>query len=181
MKKEIECIMREAEEFGFSAVGELDFSTIKLMPEVRDMCAANTCGMYGKNWSCPPGCGDLDECKEEVDKYKYGIIVQTVGDVEDSLDFEGMMEVQEEHNKKFEEFAEILRKKYKSILCLGTGTCTICKECTYPDTPCRFPEKQISSMESYGMLVSEVCKDNKMNYYYGNDKICYTACYLIEF
>lgn len=181
MKREIEDIIREAKSMGFSEVGELDSKTITLKQEVRDMCASNTCGMYGKNWSCPPGSGELDICREELKDYKYGVIVQTVGDIEDSFDFEGMMEVQDKHTKMYEDFAEVLKKKYKKVLCLGTGTCTICKECTYPDNPCRFPDKQISSMESYGMLVSEICKDNNMKYYYGSDKICYTACYLIEF
>ncbi len=37
-----------AEEAGFSAWAPLDVSTIQLKPEVRDMCAANSCGQYGK-------------------------------------------------------------------------------------------------------------------------------------
>ena len=49
-----EQLAKIAEESGFSAWAELDVSTIELKPEVRDMCAANTCGQYGKRWSCPP-------------------------------------------------------------------------------------------------------------------------------
>lgn len=181
MDNEIKVIIEEAKKKGFTVAAPLDCSTIHLKQEVRDMCASNTCGMYGKNWSCPPGCGEIPECEKNVSKYSKGIIVQTVGAIEDSLDFEGMMEVQDKHTKMYEEFSEELRKKYKSVLCLGTGTCTICKTCTYPEEPCRFPDKQISSMESYGILVSEICKDNGVAYYYGSDKISYTACYLIEF
>ena len=44
---------------GFTHVAALDCSTIKLLPDVRQMCASNTCHMYGKNWHCPPGCGTL--------------------------------------------------------------------------------------------------------------------------
>ena len=33
---------------GFSHIAPLKCSTIELLPEVRQMCEANTCGMYGK-------------------------------------------------------------------------------------------------------------------------------------
>ena len=36
---------------GFTHVVPLDISTIQLMPEVRDMCATNSCGAYGQKWS----------------------------------------------------------------------------------------------------------------------------------
>lgn len=42
-------------ECGFTYVEPLDASTIKLLPEVREMCKNGNCGRYGKNWSCPPG------------------------------------------------------------------------------------------------------------------------------
>ena len=46
---------------GFSYAAELDVSTLELRQEVRDMCGANTCGMYGRNLACPPACGTLEE------------------------------------------------------------------------------------------------------------------------
>ena len=79
-------------EQGFSHVVLLDCDTIELKPEVRQMCAADTCHKYDKCWSCPPGCGSLEECEAKVRQYKYGIIVQTVGELEDAFDGEGMME-----------------------------------------------------------------------------------------
>uniref|UniRef100_UPI0040573B31 DUF2284 domain-containing protein n=1 Tax=Acetatifactor sp. TaxID=1872090 RepID=UPI0040573B31 len=53
------------------------------------------------------------------------------------------------------------------------------KQCTYPNSPCRFPEKMISSMEAYGMLVAEVCKANDMKYYYGPNMIAFSSCFLV--
>ena len=49
-------------EQGFSHVVLLDCDTIELKPEVRQMCAADTCHKYDKCWSCPPGCEPA--CKE---------------------------------------------------------------------------------------------------------------------
>ena len=91
-------------EQGFSHVAPLDCDTIELKPEVRQMCASDTCHKYNKCWSCPPGCGTLEECEAKVRRYKYGIIVQTVGELEDALDGEGMMETEARHKEYFVEF-----------------------------------------------------------------------------
>ncbi len=165
---------------GFDVIVPLDCSTIELRPEVRAMCETNKCGIYAKNWSCPPGCGTLEECAERVGKYKFGVIVQTVGQLEDEFDAEGIMETSKKHKESFYEFAKLLREKYPKALPLGAGGCTFCKECTYPDRPCRSPENAVSSMESYGMVVSEVCKKNNVPYYYGKGTQVFVSCYLID-
>jgi predicted metal-binding protein len=167
-----------AEEAGFTAWAKLDPNTIELKSEVRDMCAANSCGMYGKRWSCPPGCGTLEECAEKLKGYTGGILVQTVGDIEDGFDFEAMMEIEAEHRQNFRQMQEALLDAGITALPIGAGCCTVCPQCTYPDAPCRFPEKMNASMEAYGMLVLQICKDNGLTYYYGADKMAYTSCFL---
>lgn len=169
-----------AGEVGFTAWSPLKVDTIELKPEVRDMCAVNSCGMYGKRWSCPPGCGSLEECRERVAGYPHGILVQTVGDVEDGFDVEAMMEIEAEHRRHFMEMYDRLRETGETVLAIGAGCCNVCSKCTYPDEPCRFPDKKVSSMEAYGMLVLEVCKANGLQYYYGSDKMAYTSCFLLK-
>lgn len=75
---------------------------------------------------------------------------------------------------------EALCGETAEILALGAGCCTQCAKCTYPDEPCRFPEKMVSSMEAYGMLVIEICQKNGLTYYYGPDKMAYTGCFLVK-
>lgn len=175
-----EKVVAIAKEAGFTHVGELNCDTIHLLPEVRKMCADNTCGMYGRCWSCPPGCGTLEECESEVRNYKEGILVQTVGELEDSMDFEAMMDTERIHKEHFTEARNRLQEMFPQMLALGSGACNVCKTCAYPDTPCRFPDKAISSMEAYGILVNQVCTDNHMKYYYGPGTIAYTSCFLLE-
>ena len=88
----IEEVKAKALECGFTTVAEMDVDTIELNPAARDACAENKCRSYGKNWSCPPGCGTLDECSEMIHKYKRGLILQTTGEV-DTMDFEEIMEL----------------------------------------------------------------------------------------
>ena len=164
---------------GFTYAIELDVTTLEPNAQVREMCAADKCGAYGKNWTCPPECGTLEECTARIRAYTSGILVQTEGELEDSFDFEGMQELNERHQENFKKAAEALREQYGEVLCLGSGGCRICKKCAHPE-PCRFPEKACSSMEAYGLLVSQVCQANGIPYYYGKDTLTYTACYLFK-
>ncbi len=180
MELDYASLIAAGKEAGFTEVHPLDASTIHLMTEVRDMCAANTCGQYGAKWSCPPGCGTLEECEKKVRAYKRGLIVQTIGYLEDSLDYETMMDAERRHKEAFQKFTDILREKFPGMLPLGAGCCTNCQTCTYPDEPCRFPDKAMSSMEAYGMLVNQVCTDNNVKYNYGPNTMSYTGCFLLE-
>jgi len=165
---------------GFSHVGDLEVSTIKLRTEVRDACATDKCGAYGKRWSCPPGCGTLEECDVRIRKYQRGVILQSTGEMEDAFDAETTVETARLHGERLEAFAEELRKLYPQSMMIGAGACGRCETCTYPDKPCRFPEKISASMEALGMVVSDVCQDNNLPYYYGPNTITYTGCVLID-
>ena len=177
---DMENALRMAEEAGFTHAAPLDPATIELKDEVRAMCASGSCGQYGKRWSCPPGCGELSECAAKIAGYRTGILVQSVGELEDSMDVEAMMETESDHKAHFQDLYADLRKRYPHMLALGAGCCTQCAVCSYPDAPCRFPDRMVSSMEAYGMLVLEVCQKNGMAYYYGPNTIAYTSCFLLE-
>ena len=172
-------LSRLAEAAGFTAWAPLDVATLEVKQEVRDMCAQNTCGMYDKCWSCPPACGSIEENAEKLKKYTGGILVQTSGEIEDGFDFEAMMEIEGDHKKHFTEMYAELRRAGADVLALGAGGCHSCQTCTYPDAPCRFPDKMVSSMEAFGLVVLEVCKANNLQYYYGSDHMAYTSCFLI--
>ncbi len=177
---DIEKLEKMGREQGFSHVAYLDCTTLHPRPEVRDMCAANTCHAYGKYWSCPPGCGTLEECAQRLSGYAHGILVQTVGELEDELDGEAMMEAERLHREHFCTLEHLLRAEYPNMLALGSGGCGRCEACTYPDAPCRFPKEIFSSMEANGLVVSDVCQANHLSYYYGPCTIAYTSCFLLE-
>ena len=167
-------------EHGFSQAGELNVKALVFMPEVRDMCSADLCKMYGKNWKCPPGCGSIEDAAKRAAEYSYGIIVQTIGKMEDDFDYETIQETGDKHKENFAVLAKDIRKKYPDVLPMGAGTCTICETCSYPDAPCRFPNESISSMEAYGLWVSKVCELSNIPYNNGKQTITYTSCYLLK-
>lgn len=175
-------IRQEALDFGFTLAEPISISTIHLREEVREMCAVNKCHAYNTNWGCPPACGTVEECQERVNGYETGLIVQTTGQLEDDFDYETMQETAKNHGKHFVDMLLHLRKEYPEldILPLGTGACMTCKKCTYPDAPCRMPERMSSPMEGYGMVISDVCKDNGILYNHGRGTLTYVACFLFR-
>ncbi|MHC1771655.1 MAG: DUF2284 domain-containing protein [Flexilinea sp.] len=172
--------VKEAIKEGFSQAGQLNVKALVFMPEVRDMCRADRCRSYNKNWRCPPACGSLEDAAKRAAEYSYGIIVQTIGKMEDKFDYETMQAAGDQHKKNFASLVEKLKMRYPDILPMGAGTCTICTVCSYPNAPCRFPEKSISSMEAYGLWVSKVCEFSGIPYNNGNLTITYTSCYLLK-
>jgi len=168
-----------AKECGFTNYAKLDISTLEFMQEVRDMCNAEQCKNYNKSWSCPPACASLEEMRERVKSYTTGILVQTVGEIEDSLDWDGMMAIGTSHKENFGRMKAALDAEQTQALAMGAGMCQICENCTYPDESCRFPDKMEVSMEACGLFVSKVCTDNNLEYNYGAERIAYTSCFLV--
>ena len=169
---------------GFSRTGFFDTAAVRVHKEVRDACAEDKCRSYGKNWSCPPGCGSLEECEMRIRRFPAGLLLQTSGTLEDSFDYESMERIGTEHNDRLRIFLEktglILPDAGRSALLLGSGGCRYCERCTCPDLPCAFPEKMIVSMEACGITVSELCETSNIPYYYGPNILTYTGCMFIK-
>jgi len=179
MTHDIPALIQEALDLGFSQTGELNVAALEFMPEVREMCSADRCHQYGKNWCCPPGCGSLEEAARRAALHTQGVLVQTIGQMEDDFDFEAILEASERHQKNFAALVEKLRVRFPELLPMGAGACSICEECTYPDAPCRFPDRAITSMEAFGLWVSKVCEQSGVPYNNGKQTITYTSCYLL--
>jgi len=180
MKYNTDELVNEAKETGFSQAGELNISALVFMPEVRDMCTVDRCHQFGKNWRCPPGCGSIEEAAERAAQYSYGLLVQTIGKMDDDFDYDTIKATSDKHKKNFSDLVRKLKERYSDILPMGAGTCDLCEKCTYPDAPCRFPDRSISSMEAYGLWVSKVCELSGVPYYNGKATITFTSCYLLK-
>lgn len=166
-----------AKELGFDTVASFDPVILEARNDVREMCNSDKCMIYGKNWGCPPYCGTVEECQQKMRAYSHGVLLQTVGHMSKAIDSRCYRETERRHLEHFYTMADMVKKKYPHALCLGAGGCRVCKKCAFPE-PCRFPEKTMSSMEGYGLFVTQVCRDVGIPYYYGERTITYSACIL---
>ena len=169
--------IERAKTLGFDTAVPLDPQVLEAREDVRAMCAADKCGAYGKNWTCPPAIGTVAECQERMGRYQRGILLQTVGRMQKDIDSKCYRETERRHLENFRTLAEEIRTEYPAALCLGAGGCRVCKVCAYPEA-CRFPDKAVSSMEGYGLFVTQVCRDAGARYHHGEKTITYTACVL---
>lgn len=169
--------LEEAKKLGFDVAVELDAQQLVAREDVRAMCVEDKCGAYNKNWTCPPAIGSVEKCQQQMRRYKRGILLQTVGHMQKAVDSKCYRVTEQRHMKNFYALAEAIRKVHPDALCLGAGGCRICKQCAYPE-PCRFPDKAVSSMEGYGLFVTQVCRDAGIPYHHGDRTITYTACVL---
>ena len=166
-------------EIGFTDAALISPNELIPLSEVRNMCAADRCGAYGRKWSCPPYCGTLEECAGRIRARTQGVVMISVTKLEDSFDLEGMEAAGKAHQQMFLRAADELRKKFPDLLPLGAGGCTNCETCTCPDAPCRFPERLVVPMEAYGLLVSDVCNRCGLNYYNGEATVTYVSCIVV--
>ena len=170
-------LLERAKALGFDTAVPLDPQILTAREDVRAMCAADKCGAYGKNWTCPPACGTLAQCQERMRSYEHGILLQTVGHMAKAIDSKCYRETEKRHMQSLYAFAQELRSIHPQALCLGAGGCRVCKTCAYPQA-CRFPERALSSMEGYGLFVTQVCREAGVPYHHGDRTITYTACVL---
>ncbi len=120
----------------------------------------------------------MEECKSRILKYQHLFVFTTVHELEDSYDFEGMMEGKERHNALCPNIAESFRNEYPDLLILSAEGCNRCKTCTYPDAPCRFPQRMLPCMEGYGILVTGLAERCGITFLNGNNLVTWFSLIL---
>ncbi|MBE6634179.1 MAG: DUF2284 domain-containing protein [Ruminococcaceae bacterium] len=174
--------MALATELGAARVGTVAIEDVTFDPVFREICASNACGQYGKCWTCPPDVGEIDRLIEEAKGYSYAMVYQTVTELEDSFDYEGMMEAGNTHNR----LAQALRRRMdemgiENVLHLGAGGCRLCGVCAKKtNEPCRHPALAMRSLEAYGIHVSKLAEAAGMKYINGQNTVTYFGAILIR-
>lgn len=167
---------------GAYKTGIIDAREISLDRAFRAMCETNSCGMYGRCWMCPPDVGDIDVLISEVAKYDYALVYQTVTSLEDSFDFEGMIEAKKRTYPIAQKLRDVFREcGIERVLHLGAGGCGVCETCSRrTNEPCRYPERAMPSLEAYGVNVSRLADVAGMRYINGQDTVTYFGAVLFS-
>ena len=147
---------------------------IVMSASFRDICKSNGCGLYGKCWMCPPDIGPIEELMEKVRGFEYGLLYQTVGEIEDSYDIEGMGEVGAQHEKNSIKLDRAVKDVLGKHLHLSCGGCHLCERCAKLDNePCRHPDVALPPMEGYGIDVYNTTKPTELKYINGQNTVTY--------
>jgi len=174
-------LIEKIKEIGFDNVAEIDVAEIGFEPSLISLCEKNTCGNYGRNYACPPLLGKTEDLIKKAKSFKKMILFQKIYQLEDSFDIEGMargkMDFSEKTIKTFDAISDIPNEH----MVLGAGGCTLCKECgAITNTPCRFPDRAIPSLESFSIQVSTLAGQCGMKYINGVNTTTYFGAVLYK-
>lgn len=167
-------LAEEAVALGAFRAKVIPVSLLSFDRSFRDICASNACGNYGRCWMCPPDIGNIDALMAQARSYDQVLVYQSVSQLEDSFDFEGMMEGAGRHSQLSQRIGRLCTGLPGPALHLGAGGCHTCSVCAKADgRPCRHPDLALSSLEAYGVNVSELAAASGMNYINGQNTVTY--------
>ena len=179
--QDVQSVIDMALEMGAFRAAVVSVADIVFNREFRKACETNACGKYGRNWMCPPDAGDIDELMAKAQTYTQALVFQTVGMLEDSFDIEGMEEAAVSHNALMQKLCDAVEEPLNHPLRLAAGGCHVCEKCTRPDNlPCRYPDRALASLETYGIAVSELATLAGMKYINGQNTVTFFGGFLFR-
>lgn len=156
-------------EYTFVPPAEVPFSA-----EVRAACAENLCGQYGTCHTCPPGCGEWDVLAAKYRAYRGAFLYTTLHKPKGACDFSEMLRSGNDHRRVDDALIDALHDAgFRDFVLSGAGSCPVCEKCTYPDAPCRFPDKARSAMEALGIDVVALAAEKGITYDHGKGTVTY--------
>ena len=167
-----------AKKLGFTNAVSIKSELILCEESIRALCAPGKCGNYGSSWICPPGCGSIESCREIVAGYEKAVLVQSMSENVDFSNAEEMLNITKAHNELAVKLFEKIRKEQGSAYLLTTGGCGLCEECTFPDQPCRIPDKNRGSLSAFGINVTKLCEMAEMEFSFTTGVMRMMACIL---
>lgn len=177
-----QALIRAALDAGASGAVIIPQSSIVLSETFLDICAANQCGCYDRCWMCPPAIPPAREAMAQIRAFPQALWYQSIGQLEDSFDVEGMFDAAKSHallGQRIQSAVKTLLRK--PVLHLTCGGCHLCATCTRIEgLPCRMPDKALPSLEGYCVDVYNTTKDTSLKYINGQNTVTYFGMVLFQ-
>jgi len=153
-----------------------------LVPEerIRSYCEENKCGSYGRNYTCPPNVGSLDEIRERIKKYGHGYLFQYSRELDLKKDLKKLLKSKDDFHNMILKVEDYTKKEgIEDVWGLIGGNCGLCDTCAIQkDKPCRHPDKARMSLEAIGIDVVNLLDTLGLDSNFHQDRITWTGCIL---
>jgi predicted metal-binding protein len=160
-------------DIGISQYGIIPTMQIPFSQEIRKICEQNSCRKHATTWACPPAVGTFIECREKCLSFESALVFNAVYPIEDSFDFEGMLAAHKEFKTICDKLYLMVNTQTNEFLLLSNESCIRCTKCTYPNSPCRFPDMLFPSIEGFGIVVADLAKHARIGYVNGKNTVTY--------
>jgi len=166
---------------GFTDAVIAPIGKVVFRSEFRKACEDNKCGGYGARWTCPPGAGTPEELYARAMTYSHVLFAKISWPLEDCFDFEGIQEGGKEHARLTQITGDQAASRFpEGAVVLGHSRCGLCETCTYPDEPCRHPERAAPGISAYCISVGETARACGLPAYDGDERIVYFTAVLFR-
>ena len=152
-------------QYSFLKSEELIFSE-----RVRMICETE-CPRFGTTWACPPAVGPVDVCKARCLSFNDALLISTIVEVSDIANIEETLNTRGPHEEITRQVHELVKQQANETMVLSTEACAHCEHCSYPDAPCRFPNRMFPCVESHGIIVTDLAERYGIDFLAGTNMV----------
>ena len=110
-------------------------------------------------WACPPAVGTVEECQAKCMSYDHVLLLTSVAEVTDTANMEETLATRGPHEELTRQARQMLLDcGAEEAMALSTEACAHCDQCTYPNAPCRRPDRMFPCVESHGITVTDLAE-----------------------
>lgn len=149
----------------------IDPNKLEFSQRIRWICE-HECPMYGKSWACPPGVGEVEQCRAKCGRYESCLLISTIVEVRDISDIQQTLDTRAGHEAVTNQVRDLMREQGVEPYVLSTEACAICERCAYPDgLPCRLPGRMHPCVESHGINIMPLLEELGVAFQYGDNVV----------
>lgn len=159
----LKSISEKGRKYGIDTITPFSVKNFELAEWVGLKCRYG-CNQFNTNWSCPPATPELSKARAIISEYSIALLL--VGS-QQSNNFYGNNNKQRSKQVRYWKGTVSLERQlfldgYDKAFSLVSGSCSLCKECAYPDA-CRFPTEKRPTIESLSIDVIGTLKNLGIN------------------
>lgn len=175
-------IEERAAQLGMETCRPFDATGLEPEERIRNYCRQNQCGIYGKNYMCPPYIGTLADIGKKLRGYHRGLLFQYSVPLDVKNDTEGLVRSKLDFHRKILELEKFLTDTgIEKPWGLIGGSCGLCDTCNVlTGKPCVYPEKARASLEAIGLSVEALLERLGIKLEFLDDRVTWTGCILLQ-
>lgn len=166
---------------GFEKAAVVKTSDIPFDFSFRKYCAADVCGMYGKNYSCPPDCGSPEEMRQRVINKSKALVLQSVWKIQCIEDELIVRNARFRHNAmSIEVLGRLQEMKYNGFL-IGASYCMLCGDCKLMKNQlCPHEDIRYSCLSAYCICAKGLAEMCDMQYEIKDCNVSFFGLYVYD-
>jgi predicted metal-binding protein len=162
-------ISKKGKSYGIETIIPFGVENFELAEWVGLKCRYG-CSQFGTNWSCPPATPEPAQARAIIGEYSIALLL--VGSQKCTNFYINNSKKRSEQVRYWKGTVSLERQLflqgYDKAFSLVSGSCSLCKECAYPEA-CRFPTEKRPTIESLSVDVIGTLKNLGIDTKVAND------------